>query len=580
MLLYKAKKKGDIMNMTLLPKEFAFGKNQLEIFKKTVLGASITDYALLCGGKYDWMVKSKIDVIDKIFDRVNLSVDVVNARGEWETRNRYNTRNVGIRPIVYYKDIESEIIKKHINATGILEIEYGMYPTYVVSDELAKKLDKLYHEEKLTYSTQYTTTVDSPDGIFQERKWNNSFLFNGEKYVHCQADVDEDINIILSDGSLIINEKFYWVRVEPIEWLVDTKTGIAISKYIISSGEEPRFIDYLLKKYLQNEIRMFDYNQKYNKIIEQKKIDIISNQKTNEISKIIDEITKYQKYYHGKIDIDTKVNSLITKYNNKINNVLTNKSILTLENNDKESLYLKLISDLNEILDGLKLNYENNKVYHDILELLDNCLLIIENKDNEPKTELEKDLKTITNIIIPYLNDDCHLSRLKEIFISEKINITMSLENMANLSSKISGEYKNVSDFELMIRVKLQTFLISIYKNIIDRDIFNEIIKNYKDIASNNYKESNYSIVKVYLNTLNELSKYIKKNGNKHDINELNTILNNINTENDLNTTINNLIKVLKSLYMIKFKIDERLNKAKLIEEYTISIPKVKTRSI
>ncbi len=568
------------MNMTLLPKEFAFGKNKLEIFKKTVLGASITDYALLCGGKYDWMVKSKIDVIDKIFDRVNLSVDVVNVRGEWETRDRYCARNVGIRPIVYYKDIESEIIKKHINAAGILEIEYGMYPTYVVRDELAKKLDKLYHEEKLTHSTQYTTTVDSPDSIFQERKWNNSFLFNGEKYVHCQADVDEDINIILSDGSLIINEKFYWVRVEPIEWLVDTKTGIAISKYIIASGEEPRFIDYLLKYYLQNEIRMFDYNQKYNKIIEQKKIDITSNQKTNEILKIIDEITKYQKYYHGKIDIDTKVNSLITEYNNKINNVLTNKSILTLENNDKESLYLKLISNLNEILDGLKLNYENNKVYHNILELLDNCLLIIENKDKEPKTELEKDLKTITNIIIPYLNDNYSLSKLKEIFSLEKTNITMSLENMANLNSKINGKYKSIIDFELSIRIKLQVFLMDIYKNIIDRDISNEIIKNYKDIASNNYKESSYSIVKVYLNTLNELSEYIKKNGNQDEINELNTILSHINTENDLNTTINNLIKVLKVLYMIKFKIDERLNNAKLIEEYTISIPKVKTRSI
>ena len=156
----------------------------------------------------------------------------------------------------------------------------------------------------------------------------------------------------------------------------------------------------------------------------------------------------------------------------------------------------------------------------------------------------------------------------------------MSLENMANLNSKINGKYKSIIDFELSIRIKLQVFLMDIYKNIIDRDISNEIIKNYKDIASNNYKESSYSIVKVYLNTLNELSEYIKKNGNQDEINELNTILSHINTENDLNTTINNLIKVLKVLYMIKFKIDERLNNAKLIEEYTISIPKVKTRSI
>ena len=65
----------------------------------------------------------------------------------------------------------------------------------------------------------------------------------------------------------------------------------------------------------------------------------------------------------------------------------------------------------------------------------------------------------------------------------------MSLENMANLNSKINGKYKSIIDFELSIRIKLQVFLMDIYKNIIDRDISNEIIKNYKDIASNNYKE-------------------------------------------------------------------------------------------
>ena len=535
---------------SLLNKEQVYGRNILEVINKEGVVTDQSDLLTILGANGSYFLNSKKN--DAFASTV--------SKDKYIDSIFYGNRG-GIRPVIPFSMISNKVRNRKINANGILEVEYGFYPQNVI----------VYNNDEEAYLNNQNHT--SNHYILGRNNGFTEYIYNGIRYIMVY-NYDISLNPMkLTNGVLPEKEKYYCIKVEPIKWLVDTKTNLAISKNIISYGS-PSEISYCLQQLYQDihQINPIDYYESYS---------LLTNKKTDEVSVILDEINKYQKYYHGKIDIDVKVNSLITEYNNKVNNLLTsNNNILTLDNNDKDNLYLKLLTDLNKILDGLKLNYENNKVYHDILELLDNCLLIIENKNNESKTELEKDIKTITNIIIPYLNDDCHLSRLKEIFISEKINITMSLENMANLSSKINGEYKNVSDFELMIRDKLQTFLISIYKDIIDKDIFNEIIKNYKDIVSNNYKESNYSIVKVYLNILNELSKYIKKNGNKHDINELNTILNNINTENDLNTTINDLIKVIKALYMIQFRIDDRLNNAKLIEEYTISIPKVKTRSI
>ena len=560
MLLYKAKKKGDTMKKNkigVLDISQINGRHTLEIFKNSS-AAKQTDLATLLGGNNSYNVTRDKRVYPDC---------VVNDDGRIYEYNCYNL--IGIRPTIPFSKIVNQVFNRHINEDGILEVEYGYYPQNIINSDILDKFPFANYDNGNLSENRYTVSWFED---FYEHKNKNI------RYIIFRDSKEKKYHEKLSDGSKVEPGKTYFIKIEPIKWLVDMKSGLAVSKYILIYDKYFNFDEALLDfSYQIMQIKPKEYRI-FSKEVE---TSPITNKKTDEVSKIIAEINKYAKYYHGKIDIDVKVTKLITEYNNKVNNLLSNNNnILTLDNNDKDSLYLKLLANLNEILDGLKLNYENNKVYHNILELLDNCLLIIENKDKEPKTELEKDLKTITNIIIPYLNDNYSLSKLKEIFISEKINITMSLENMANLSSKISGKYKSIIDFELSIRIKLQVFLMDIYKNIIDRDISNEIIKNYKDIASNNYKESSYSIVKVYLNTLNELSEYIKKNGNQDEINELNTILSHINTENDLNTTINDLIKVLKSLYMIKFKIDERLNNAKLIEEYTISIPKVKTRSI
>ena len=67
--------------------------------------------------------------------------------------------------------------------------------------------------------------------------------------------------VIEPNRELIKNETCYWIEVEPIKWIVDEKTEVAISKSIILSGfridnknycDESKFDDTLIKKYLND----------------------------------------------------------------------------------------------------------------------------------------------------------------------------------------------------------------------------------------------------------------------------------------------------------------------------------------
>lgn len=552
MLLYRTKRKGDIMGksyFSLLTKEQVYGRNILEVINKEGVVTNQSDLLTILGANGSYFLNSK---------RNDTFVHTI-------SQDKYNDaiffgNKGGVRPVISFSMISNQTRNRRINANGILEVEYGFYPQNVI----------VYNDDEEVYlNNQFHT---SNHYIIGSNNGFTEYIYNDTRYIMAY-NYGISLNLKkLTSGYLPEKGKYYCIKVEPIKWLVDTKTNLAISKNIISYSS-PSEINYCLHQ-LYHDIHQINQEDYY--VLNKKYYSLSTNKKTNEVSVILDEINKYQKYYYGKIDIAEKVNKLITEYNHKVNNVLTsNKNILTLENTDKDSLYSKLLADLNQILASLKLNYENNKVYHDILELLDNCLLVLDKQKNTPKTELEKDLKTITDIIIPYLNDDNNLNGLKEIFLKEKKYITTTIENMANLSSKINGKYKNISEFELTIRKELQLFLMNIYKDIIEKDIANEIINSYKMIASNNYEESKCSVIKVYLDTLNELAEYIKVNGTKEDIQELNNVLNDINISNNLNSTIKDLINIIKKLYLIQFSITDRINNAKLVKEYTINISKV-----
>lgn len=473
----------------------------------------------------------------------------------------------GIRPIVPFQKIANGIISKCINEDGILEVEYGYYPQNILISDEGEQTQWINN----TLYANYTNNVYKPNDMNSLSEHE----YNGNRYIifYTMFSKQEAYSEKLSDGSSVDPEKTYFIKVEPIKWLVDKKSGLAISKYILSYAEIGNVEKFLIK-----------FSHDITQIKPPSHIDasgiFVINQKTDEVSKIVSEINKYAEFYHGKIDIALRVNDLIAEYNAKLNNALTGGSILTLETSDKDMLYMKLLADLNITLDGLKRNYENNKVYHDILSLINRCLSLINKRTTLLDSGLEQDIKTLIDIIIPYLNNNDYLNRLKAIFEEQKQAITTSLESMENLSSKINGNYKTVNEFELSIRKALHPLLKKIYLDVANKNTIDEIVRDYKSILDNNYQESKYNIAKTYITAIDELSNYIKANGSEEDISKMNQALITIGDNENLTSITNYLIKIIQQLYLITLSIDERKEKQRELAEYTINLGNIKMKKL
>jgi hypothetical protein len=150
---------------------------------------------------------------------------------------------LGEIPIFNYTDLKDEVINLK-EENGIKEFVYGEYPQWVVDEELSNELEELCRNGSLII-TDKNYTYDS--AVVLEEKENNSDFYidiksrkyveyehNGQKYVRIKGrKVFEGLT--LSDGRTIKNKKTYWIKVEPIIWLSDSKDYIAIPKYTLYS---------------------------------------------------------------------------------------------------------------------------------------------------------------------------------------------------------------------------------------------------------------------------------------------------------------------------------------------------------
>ena len=102
----------------------------------------------------------------------------------------------------------------------------------------SRELERAYNNGSLkTTGKNYTTDsvrYQDTDTSFRART-HTEYEYNGGKYIRFVGDSNCD-GEVLSDGRTIQSGNTYWVRVEPIIWLVDERANIALSKKIIFSG--------------------------------------------------------------------------------------------------------------------------------------------------------------------------------------------------------------------------------------------------------------------------------------------------------------------------------------------------------
>ena len=147
-------------------------------------------------------------------------------------------RNVGFRPILPYSEIKSMVSNAVKVTDEIFEVEYGEYPQTTCSFEENEVLEKQFGKfgGVLNTGKTYTTDLVEKEQInieFQPRKFIE-YEYQNKKYIRFLA--NQNMGETLSTRCEIIYQNPYWIKVEPVKWLVNERTNIAIIKDIIVAG--------------------------------------------------------------------------------------------------------------------------------------------------------------------------------------------------------------------------------------------------------------------------------------------------------------------------------------------------------
>jgi hypothetical protein len=253
--------------------------------------ATNTDFAILTGAMDDsiyWLANPMPDP-----DQEEGMAGIASAG--FCTYGNPHSRLVATRPVLPkgQHPLTDSFKVKEIFATGNI-IEFGEYPQSVVSNrQILKKLEsgnsketgKCYTIDR-NYQKAMAVTINGSfcertsarpekDIGFEPKKLQEVEL-NGDRYVKIKANAispsldERRYQCLISNEEPIEDGKEYWVKVEPIEWLVDVETDTWVSKMALVAGirfdkekvnfnQNPEIKQYL-EKYFDKE--MLASNQK------------------------------------------------------------------------------------------------------------------------------------------------------------------------------------------------------------------------------------------------------------------------------------------------------------------------------
>jgi len=242
-------KKHNIDLMFLTEEQCFDSSRKLEILEKRGTIAPITDFSILLGG---YVSNDYYNNGNSLEDRSGIywtssndkdkDARVVLMNGlffDYSVRNRY----VGARPALPYSSIRNISSNGVRGRDGILEVEYGEYPQKVASKRLQDELERAYnYNQSSIRKTGKTYTTDSRKCDAYDEKFNaqviEEYSFDdGKKYVRVKANLNyDDGEFKLSNGERYKDGDYVWVEVQPIKWLIDEKSDIALSERLLFAG--------------------------------------------------------------------------------------------------------------------------------------------------------------------------------------------------------------------------------------------------------------------------------------------------------------------------------------------------------
>ncbi len=199
----------------------------LDILKKYGIEADETDFYIIQGGyvhygKGDYWTKTPYS--DFSFCVFYVGCGYVSYDSVYDSY-------FGVRPVIPL----SQIYKSEEKLNKVLEsnrdiVEYGEYPKIVVDCDLEKKLERLYQRGNLKETNKSYTSM-----LKEEKEKYQEYFYQNNKYIRVkEANISMD-DCEFANGRKAIKGETYWLKVEPIEWLIDKKKSIAIAKNVLTA---------------------------------------------------------------------------------------------------------------------------------------------------------------------------------------------------------------------------------------------------------------------------------------------------------------------------------------------------------
>ena len=597
----------DDMELTLFSAEEAFIFSENWIFLKHHFETKATDLSFLTGCYERGRAFARFWT--KSFNHMYaFHIRTFCTEGSYERFECCDRRHLAICPILHCSDkVFSKITANRVkNENGIDEVEFGEYPQYAPNRDMQERLNAFYSRGILVRTGRsYTLHRQTPFSISHPHVYKE-YEYKGKKYIRVKADINEWMIAYhsQSDDTGYCDGDYVWVEVSPVVWLIDDATKTLVSKVGLLSGIQfddrghdydgnflmstmKRFLDKYMKRDLfQSEkalsvsdikteeepaVELNDKSKKLN-AIEEPAVEL--NDKSKKVNAILDEIDKLLENYYGKEDIKGKVEHLIEVYNQEIKGTNSDSSkTLTLKNKNKESLYLKLINDLEEILAKLKISSEKYKEYVKALDLVRECIEILNGTDSELSDDITNDIKTIRDVILPFLDDKSKKQELLNIFLEEEKNIIDYLRGNDNNPISKCTTY---DEFKIRIRIKMHKFLLGVSADVRTKDLISEITKGYQELSKGNFRAERNDYIGNILSEIQNCIRIINTMGNDSDKQKLEDILKNRTKvdENDLVTSITGVRELLIAVYGIVLDIEEREQGKKEVDDYTITVSK------
>ena len=527
-------------------------------------------------------------------------------------------RDKAIRPILRFTDcpklwddILSVAYKNE--TTNCLEICFGWMPTNVLHshenefvnrwqlwDAYSEKSSELV-KTKMTYTIDgvYMHYNKSPEKPFNPKEYP-IYEFQGKKLINFKVFQNDDGNnkvelllnkitgsifsgTILSDGEDYSNGAEIWLKVTEIPWIVDTEKKILIAKDNLVAGIRYEDCWWYLNNYFKyevlcNEELILKRVRNKNRITNQPADNMPKSgevTKTDEITELINKIKKHRKYYYGDVDVEARVNELLTNYNKELDDMSKNigneANELSISIRNPKALYEKLVTDFNELLFEIKSNGEKAKNYHEMMDILNECQ---KDKIDTLKDELCLVINTIKTVLLEFITDEEKKNKLKD-------ELDQIIANNINRNRSYIEEFKNndnarvrtLDELKIEFRKDLHPFLVSLSAIVEKQDLVNEILNNVNIMITNHFTESKNKIVKNYLKILNEIISTIKEYGTEEEKETIRKLVQlDFSIDDDTNVIMRKLESMITEAYKIELDIKDRYNRNMEIDNLRVHI--------